>query len=67
MDIDPTVNDAKALAKKYGKDGIVIFHVSFANGTQGYASYGKSPALCATMARVADEMYNAAEKELKDE
>lgn len=60
---EPTVEDAKKLAQKYGKDGVIIFHFKFhradKEGGWGYASYGKNKNLCKRVKRLADLMADA--------
>lgn len=56
----PTIEDAKRLAQKYEKDGIIIFHINFSErdekGGWGYASYGKNKSLCEAVKSLADQM-----------
>lgn len=55
MKKEPTVNEAKALAKKHGKTGIIIFH--FDDNRMGYASYGNTRSECAYVRKLADAAY----------
>jgi hypothetical protein len=57
---NPTIADAKAVAKKHGKDGIIIFHLDKSKGVFGYASYGRDRAQCQEMQDLADRMFDAA-------
>lgn len=41
---DPSITDARCMARRYGKEVLVIFH--FRGGRFGYASYGENRALC---------------------
>lgn len=56
----PTVEDARKIAEKYGKDGVIVFHINFSDRDKkagwGYASYGKNKSLCDAIKSLADQM-----------
>ena len=60
-----TKKDAEKLAKKYDKDGIIIFHFEFgriegkhSTASQfGFVSYGKNKKLCDLMQKIADKLF----------
>lgn len=60
MSKHPTKEDARNLAEKYGKDGIIIFHFNWSQF--GYVSYGKTKELCAAIKTVADKLYRVITK-----
>ena len=53
---NPTKIDAKEIAKKYNKSGVVIFH--FRGNEFGYASYGINEEHCEMMKRFAEVVYD---------
>jgi hypothetical protein len=63
----PTVEDAKKIAEKYNKDGVIVFHINFSDRDKkagwGYASYGSNKALCQATRKLADQMADSVFKE----
>lgn len=55
---NPTIDEAKELARKHGKDIIIILHID-ADGNFGYVSYGQSAPLCRYAKSMADIAYDA--------
>jgi len=55
----PEVALARECAKKLGANRTIILYTT-AQGQLGYASYGKTRALCASAKRLADAAYDAA-------
>ena len=49
---NPSINEAKAIAKKHDKEIVIIFHIS--NNNFGYVSYGKDKLHCNKAKTVAD-------------
>ena len=54
---DPSVNDARALARKHNLARCVVFFTT-SNGRIGYASYGKTRQLCDSTRQLADRMWD---------
>jgi len=53
----PQVAHARSFARKFGADRVVILYTTPA-GKAGYASYGKTRALCAATKRLADGLFD---------
>ena len=53
---NPSKKDAKKIAKKFHKEGVVIFH--FNKNEFGYATYGNDDKYCALMKQFAEVIYN---------
>lgn len=51
----PNIADAKALAYKYRKQGVIILH--FDGGTFGTASYGMTRAKCEEMREISELIF----------
>jgi hypothetical protein len=60
----PTKDTAEEVAKRHGKDAVIVFHVDAQESQWGYASYGKDRAHCEAARGLADAMYEAGEKHL---
>lgn len=58
---NPTIKDAKSLAIKYDKNGIIIFHMR-PDGQFGYTSYGTDRVLCQATRKLADVAFEAIKK-----
>ena len=56
----PTLNEAKELAKKHKKEWIIILHSD--GETLGYASYGQDKQTCIFAKQLADVAYDAIEE-----
>lgn len=57
----PTINDARALAKKYGQDGVIIF---FFNGDQyGFSTFGKNKSQCRRFGHFGNQVADRIESE----
>ncbi len=63
----PEVAAARDFGKKFGKDRVIIIHVNDATGDMGYASYGRTRALCDDTKRLADATFEAVQKVMRDE
>ena len=55
----PKVADARAMAKKWNKDQVIILGIDQGRGTIEYASYGATSALCADAKIKADAAFEA--------
>jgi len=55
----PQVAAARDFGKMFDKEVVIVFHANAA-GQFGYASYGRTKALCGEAKKMADMMYNAA-------
>ena len=51
---NPSVETAKNIAKRHGKDEVVVFWIH--GGDYGYASYGRNPQLCNEAQKIADRL-----------
>lgn len=56
----PTIAEAKAVAGKYKKEGIIIFY--FGDDGIGYASYGKDRRACQAVKTIADRWLDQIER-----
>ncbi len=54
----PSIADAKAIASKYGKDGVVILHFDIAKGDFGIASWGADRARCDAMKSIGNQIFD---------
>ena len=52
----PSLNDAKALARKLDADGVIVLSFEGEGGCVGGASYGKNKRRCAVYGRLLDEL-----------
>lgn len=55
----PKVADAREIAKKWGKQQVIILGIDAKLGTVEYASYGATRELCADAKRKADAAFEA--------
>lgn len=55
----PKVADARAIAKKWGKQQVIILGIDTEQGTVEYASYGATKELCADARLIADAAFDA--------
>lgn len=58
----PDVDDARELGKQYGEDQVIVIYVDRDDGSFGYASYGRTSALCNKTKILADHLYDKVEK-----
>ena len=56
MNEHPTINDAKALAMKYRKLGVMVLHFGGRNMQYGGASYGMTRRHCDAMGKLLDRI-----------
>ena len=55
------INDAKQLARRENRTGVVVFHFDLENDDFGFASYGKNRAHCQKMREWAGRVMDATE------
>jgi len=55
----PKVADCREIARKWGKQQVIIIAVDYKAGTTEYASYGETRVLCDDAKLLADTAYNA--------
>ena len=55
----PKVADCREIARKWGKQQVIIIAVDYKTGTLEYASYGETMTLCADAKQLADLAYEA--------
>lgn len=60
----PQIQDAKDLAYKYRKQGVIVFHVD--KKAFGFASYGMTRQQCDEMRKLGDVMYAATMKHIEE-
>ena len=58
---DPKVAAARDFGNRFGAERVVIFY-ALPDGRYGYASYGKTPALCKATRKEADSIFEAVEE-----
>lgn len=58
--MNPTIQDAKQIAKRCGKTGVVIFFLDDRTGDFGFSSYGIDVERCRQMKSFGDVVFNAA-------
>lgn len=63
----PKVAAARDVAKRFGKNKVVILMLNERDGTMEYASYGDTPRECREAKRLADAVYDAAYKHMAEE
>lgn len=56
----PKVADCRTIARKWGKDQVIILAINTKENTIEYASYGQTKALCDQARRIADQAMSAA-------
>lgn len=63
----PKVADCREIARKWGKQQVIILAIDLADGTLEMATYGQTQGLCADAKRLGDAAYQAVIDHFEDD